>query len=250
MGDVDSIQGVEMYLDELTKDEFESQVGKGVVVILPFGAVEEHGAHLPLATDSIQPIHVAEEVARRTGALIAPQVRYGLCSSTRRFPGTLSLTFDTVRALATDILSELVRNGVRRVMVLSGHAGRTHMAALKLAAEAVVRDHPDLRVAVLSDYDIVYERAGELDGLVPPDDGHAGMIETSRVMAIRPDLVKGQGVESHPDFPPYRVLADPERYFPSGIMGDPTGSNPEIGERINRIIVDRLVELVNELKKG
>ena len=122
----------------MTSVEFRKRVGPKSVVIWPIGAVEEHGPHLPLCTDSVQPEKVAEDVAKATGALIAPSLRFGNCGATSKFPGTLSLSFDSLRAIAYDVISELARNGFKKIVVLSGHAGRLHMAALRAAGEKVV----------------------------------------------------------------------------------------------------------------
>ena len=81
---------------------------------------------------------------------------------------------------------ELARNGVNNVLVLSGHAGSGHMAAIRLGAQSAVESNDRLKVMVLSDYDIAYDLAGKE---FPASDGHAGQIETSRMLAIRPDLV-------------------------------------------------------------
>jgi creatinine amidohydrolase len=234
------------YFDELTMEEFRLKMEseEQPVVVLPIGAVEEHGEHLPLGTDTFQPLHVIEKVSEQVDLLIAPPIFYGLCNSTRNFPGTISLRFATLYNLILDILNEFARHGVRRIVILSGHAGRPHMAAIKEAGSELMRTNPEIKLMVLSDYDIVYELRGkEFD----PADGHAGDIETSRILAIRPELVKGEGVASKPDFPPYRILPDPEKYFPSGIMGDPTKADEKKGERLNEYVVEKLVELIKTL---
>jgi creatinine amidohydrolase len=233
-----------MYLDELTMKEFKARVGKDSIAIWPVGAVEEHGDHLPLCTDSVQPEHIAKEVAKLTGALIAPPLRYGNCGTTANFPGTISLSFDTLRAVAFDVVSELARQGFRKIVVLAGHAGRLHMAALRLAAEEVLEERPDLRIMVLSDYDIAYAIK---DAAIPEDDGHAGMMETSRVMAIAPKLVKGKGKEFHPKFPKYMVMRDAEKHFPGGVHGDPTKASAAKGREWNRYIAEELAKLVKEM---
>ena len=76
-----------LWFDELSMKEAEKAAEEGKVVIIPCGSVEEHGSHLPLCTDSLQAEHVALEVARKAGCLVAPPLRYGVCSSTRNFPG-------------------------------------------------------------------------------------------------------------------------------------------------------------------
>ena len=235
-----------MYLDELTMPEFQEKVKQNPVVILPLGA-EEHGPHLPLCTDSIQPEYVAQKVAEKTGALIAPSVRYGFCSSTKNFPGTVTISFDTLRALIYDILAEFVRNGLKNIVVLSGHAGRVHMAALRLAAQKVV-EKSEANIMILSYYDIAYDLMDK-DKTIPPDDGHSGLIETSRVLAIREELVKGEGVPGTTRPPKCMVLKDPETHFPTGVMGDPTNASKEKGDEINEFIIKELTLLIQDMKK-
>jgi creatinine amidohydrolase len=232
-------------LDELSSNEFGALVKKDPLVFLPLGAVEEHGAHLPLCTDSIQPEYIVGKVAAKLPGtvLIAPAIRYANCVTTRNFPGTISLSVDTLRALIEDILDELCRNGIRRVVIVSGHAGGAHMAALRTAGENVVEDVPELKLMVLSDYDIAYELKGrEFD----ERDGHAGTIETSRVMAIKPKLVKKKGVKSYDRPPRFMVLARPEKHFPTGVMGDASIASPGQGRRINDYIINGLAELVKK----
>jgi creatinine amidohydrolase len=236
-----------MYVDELTMKEFSEKVDENTVVILPIGATEEHGTHLPLNTDSLQPEFVAEKVAKVTGALIAPPIRYGLCASTRNFPGTITISFDTLRSLVYDILSELHRNGIKNIVVLSGHAGRIHMAALRQAADLVVKEH-EVKIMVLSDYDIAYDLI-DVDMSIPKDDGHSGLIETSRILDIREDLVKGEGEVGSSRPPKFMVLPDPEKYFPTGVMGDPTGASKPKGDQINDYIIKELVKLIKDMVK-
>jgi creatinine amidohydrolase len=233
-----------MLFDELTSKEVKASVNAKSVAIFPIGATEEHGPHLPLSTDSLQPEYVALEVAKKVGnAFVLPILKYGQCSSTRNFPGTISLRFDSLAMIAEDIICELHRTGFRNIVVLSGHAGRLHMAALRLAAEHALEKH-DMKIMVLSDYDIAYAMK-EIE--IPQEDGHAGMIETSRVMAIRPDLVKCKAKPCHPDFPKYRVMSDAEKYFPDGVMGDPQLATKAFGEKANRIIIDELATLIRKM---
>lgn len=221
-------------------------------VIVPVGSVEEHGAHLPLCTDSVQPEFVALEVAKRTGCSVAPPLRYGVCDSTRGFPGTISIGFESLHRVVRDVLEEFVRNGFRRILVLSGHAGQAHMAALRLAAQEVVWNHQGesaekkCRIMVCSDYDFAYELRGKY---FSEKDGHAGAIETSRVMAIRPDLVKMRGKKSFPTLPRFEIVADAQKYFPSGVIGDPTAASRTKGRMINSYVVDNVARLVEELMR-
>lgn len=240
-----------VWLDELSTKEAKSAADAGKVVIFPLGSVEEHGVHLPLCTDSMQAEYVAIEVAKKTGCLVAPPLRYGICNAGRNFPGTLSIEFDSLFGMARDILSELVRNGFCRVIVMTGHAGSTHMTALRLATQKVIQQNPTAssgrktRIMVLSDYDFAYELKGKMN--IPDKDGHAGTIETSRVMAIKPDLLKAKGEAGWSEMPRFEVVADPERFFPTGVHGDPTAASAIKGRQINEYIVEQVAKLVEEL---
>lgn len=240
-----------LWFDELSMKEAEESARAGRVVIIPVGSVEEHGDHLPLCTDSLQPEYVALEVAKKAQCLVAPTLRYGVCNSTRNFPGTISIEFDSLYRITRDILEEFIRNGFTRMLVLSGHAGRLHMAALRLAAQEVMWHHgkegaeKKPRIMVCSDYDFAYELRGKY---FSEKDGHAGTIETSRVMVIRSDLVKMKGRKSFPKLPRFEITTDPERCFPSGVIGDPTVASEEKGRTINRYVISEVTKLVQELK--
>lgn len=240
-----------IWLDELSTWEAKEASEKGTIVIFPVGSVEEHGKHLPLCTDSIQAEYVAVEVAKETGCLVAPPFRQGICNAGQNFPGTISIGFDTLFAVVRDVLSELARNGFCRIIVLTGHAGSSHVTALKLAAQEVVKQKKDAskrktRIMVLSDCDFAFELNEKLG--FNRNDGHAGAIETSRVMAIRPDLIKAKGEASFPNMPRFEVVADPERYFPSGVNGDPTQATQAKGQEINEYVIEHLKKLVDEIR--
>jgi creatinine amidohydrolase len=238
------------WLDELSTVEAAQAAKDGSIVIFPIGSVEEHGEHLPLCTDSIQPEYIALEVAKKTGCLVAPTLRYGICNAGRNFAGTITIEFDTFYRIVREILSELVRNGFRRIIILSGHAGNSHMVALRMAAQdiVVVNDtvSTKVRIMVLSDFDFAQELTPEY---APEKDGHAGTMETSRVMAIKPELIKAKGAASIARMPRFEVVAHPELYFPSGVNGDPTVASEEKGQKINKYIIKEVVKLVKELQK-
>ncbi len=231
-----------MHLDDFTSEEFSLQIRPDTVVILPVGSVEAHGRHLPLGSDMIQPMHALEEVAKRTGAVLAPPIPYGVLTSTRPFPGSIGVGPDALHAFVRDILEDLVRHGVRRVMIVSGHAADAHMAVLRRAAQDVV-DRSDLKATVLSDYDLIYG-----SDLVPEGEGHAGMVETSRLLLHRGDLVKGVSPRGENRTPKYAVVKDARPYWPS-VTGDPSKASKEFGAKLDDLVVTGLVQLVDELRR-
>jgi creatinine amidohydrolase len=99
---------------------------------------------------------------------------------------------------------------------------------------------------VLSDYDIAEELK---EDLADPTDGHAGTIETARVMDIRPDLIKSKGIPSNNyHLPRFEVVLHPEQYFPTGVLGNPTTATSEKGQKINNHIIEQIIKLVEELQ--
>jgi len=233
----------------MSTTEFAAAAKKDPVVIIPVGAVEEHGPHLPLGADIFQPEAVIGEVAKRTGALIAPTLPYGNCISTDGFPGTISVSFDAIRLMMRDILDSFVADGLRRFVVVSGHAGALHMEALRAAAREVASKEK-VRIAVLSDYDFAYELLDDPSHPYLKGDGHGGALETSRVMAIKPKLVKGRTKAKGADYPNrFLVSRSPEKHWP-GIRGDPSKASAALGRRVNRHVTGKMVELVNDVAWG
>jgi creatinine amidohydrolase len=230
-------------IEEITSPEFAKLAKKKPLVIVPFGSIEEHGSHLPLCTDAFQAEEIALRIAEQFDALVCPTIKYGECVSTRNFPGTISLSSETLRLLARDIVSELARNGIDKIMILTGHAGGAHMAALKEGANAAIQQDRRLKVMFLSDYDIAYQLLGKE---VPATDGHGGLIETSRIMHIRPELVgtsRPKGTDTRPKF---MLVADPEKYNPSGIVGDSSWASAATGKKLDDYIVKELGKLLVE----
>ena len=229
---------------EMDSRSFERLVERDPIVIVPVGALEAHGPHLPLGADEIQAERTAEALAERIDGYLAPTVSYGVCPGARTFPGTVSLTLPSLMAQIEGILGEFARMGVRRLLVLSGHAERSHMAALRAGAESAARSYPSLRVVVLSDYDFVYELRGDL---APSTDGHGGLLETSRVLALAPELVgPDRPVVSHTGSP-FVPTAPTRSEWPESVQGDTRTASREIGERIQRHVLERLDATVREL---
>ena len=141
-----------------------------------------------------------------------------------------------MRSLARDLIRSFSQQGFYRIVLFSGHAGRIHMAALRETAETCVRESPSLKLAVVCDLDLVRETGGDL--LETPRDGHAGEIETSRMLFLHPDRVGELPGEEYPQLPVGIVVPDPERYWRSGVWGNPKAADPEKG----RLIVERSAE--------
>jgi creatinine amidohydrolase len=237
-----------MLIEQLTMPEFSAGLAATRTVLIPFGATEEHGPHLPLGTDTFQAADVCRLLAQQRPIFVAPPIPYGVCRSTGDHPGTLSLTTETLKALTIDLVKTCYRQGLRNVVILSGHAGGTHNATLLDAGECLLQDLPELRLAVVAEYALVWQAGKEL--IVTAGDCHAGEIETSRILATRPELVKGSAPAEQSVFPQFILVRDKQRYWPGGVGGDPSRASAEKGRQLEALVVAALGQLVDELERG
>jgi len=236
-----------MIIEEMTMAEFAAGVERTRTVFIPFGAVEEHGSHLPLSTDTIQAYEVGKKAALQIPLFVAPPIPYGNCRSTARHPGTISITTSTLKCLLKDIVISLRNHGIRNFIVLTGHAGGAHRMALQDGGEELIAEFADIRMAVVTEYELASREGApivETDG-----DSHAGEIETSRILHTHPHLVKGTGVREFPHFPPGGILVrDKQKYWPGGVWGDPTRATADKGRRLEELVVAKVVELAKKLE--
>ena len=232
--------------ENLRMPEFEAWRERHRTVILPVGSVEEHGPHLPLGTDTFHALEVARRAAELRPVLVAPPLYYGLCRSTREHPGTVSISGNTVRALVTELGREFHRQGLCNLVIMSGHAGGTHMAALVEAGETLLAELPDLKVAVVNLLELFREVVAARPELVKTrGDSHAGEVETALMLAISPHLVEGTAMAEWPTFPKYLLVRDKRRHWPGGVWGDPAPATAGQGEAILQAEAERLVELLD-----
>lgn len=235
-----------MIIEELTMPEFVAGLEKTRTVLIPFGATEEHGPHLPLSTDTLHAAEVGRKLAARRPIFIAPPIPYGVCRSTSRHPGTISIRTETLKALAFDIVSSLYGQGLRNFVLLTGHAGGTHLSALIDVGEELLVRFADCRIAVLTEYMLA---AKEGRGLIETEgDSHAGEIETSRILHSHPQLVKGTAAREFPDFPAGILVRNKRRCWPGGVWGDPGKASAEKGARLEGLVVAALERLVDQLE--
>jgi creatinine amidohydrolase len=231
------------YAKEMNREEFAAAMKRNPIIVLPIGSMEEHGAHLPLGSDTFEIDFIVERLSKKMDLLILPTINYGNCGSTYNFPGTISIGFETLKSLIIDILREIIRHKGRRVLVISGHAGSNHMVAMRQAAQTMVKGTPGLKIMVMSDYDLV---PGYKGGSIPSWDGHAGKAETSRMLNIRPDISKRGKTATKAKYQEFMILPNPEIQFPTGVSGDPRRASAELGRKIDEYVLRRLMALIKK----
>lgn len=216
-------------------------------VIVPLGALEQHGPHLPLSTDQIIAEALASEAAARSGeCAVAPCLPVGVSPHHLGFAGTASVAAQTMAELQTDVVSSLLNHGFRCAYVVTGHAGNAGSMA---EAERQLAEAFAGRVVSFADWPAqrkAVHAAAVAMGLDPERVGtHAGHFETSIMCLLRPDLVDSAAAE--PGWIGPAVAAGETlrsrgmaALSPIGVIGDPTGAGAEAG----RAYLDALVEHV------
>lgn len=221
-----------MQYEELMPQEFRDQLSRAPVAYLPWGALEWHGEHMALGNDGLKAHAILKRTAERTGGVVLPTVWYGFDTlklpAHGGFPLTLEFRRDTVMQLLTEYLEQLSNVGFKLVVVLSGHYGPPHIAALVEAANlfTIWQARRRTRVWVIPEYDLVTDLGYSGD--------HAAKWETAILMHLRPELVD------------LSRLNDANAGEAGGILGeDPRGSaSPELGCSILAAIVERLANRV------
>jgi creatinine amidohydrolase len=231
----------------MTMTEFEAGLARSRTVLIPFGSVEEHGPHLPLSTDTLEAYAVCKNAALQAPLFVAPPIHYGNCRSTACHPGTVSISTGTLKSLFKDIVTSLRSHGLRNFVALSGHAGGAHCMALQDAGEELIALYDDISVAIVTEFDLAREQGRGI--IETANDSHAGEIETSRILHSHPHLVKGTAPREFPAFPPGILVRDKRRYWPGGVWGDPGRATADKGARLEKMVVDSLLSLVQELER-
>jgi creatinine amidohydrolase len=225
-------------LDRMTWPEIRAEQERGRdTVVIAFGATEQHGPHMPLATDALLGDHLARIVAESLDAFVAPTVRIGCSEHHLEFPGTLSLSDTTFHGIVADIVRSLARGGFARAVLLPTHGGNFGPLANALG---LLGPLPEIEVRALTDLGALFTIAqlGVDEHEVPLGEGgvHAGEWETSMLMAIHPELV-------HPDRGEPGYTGDPQAAVgaifgagvhtvaENGVIGDPSRASAEHGVR-------------------
>ncbi len=243
-------------LGELSWPQAEARLKKVDIALLPVGAIEQHGPHLPLDTDAYDAQYLAVEVARACSAprpFVLPLIPYGVSYHHEDFRGTISVSNETLSRLVYEIGMNVARNGITKLVIINGHGGNA--ATLHFAAQMINRD-----AHIFTCVDTGETSDTDIDQIAEtPGDIHAGEIETSTTLATRPHLVDmTKAKKSVPkfssrylDFSSKRRVdwyARTRKISPTGVMGDPSKATRAKGEQIWATMIRNLVELVEHLK--
>ena len=229
---------------QASSPEIAASIAAGTIAVLAIGAVEQHGAHLPLATDTTLAAGIARQVAIGLGAWLLPPIAYGDAWNNEGMAGTLSLSPDTLRAVIEDIGRGLKRLGVKGLVTVNGHFGNREPIALAARRLLVEVGLPVLHL----DYPRLEALANEVGETKPAGPGfyHADEIETSLMLAIAPDAVWLERARpEYPEFPETFGLEPMllSGFNVSGVFGDPRAATAAKGARLVEGIVTESLRL-------
>jgi creatinine amidohydrolase len=233
------------HLQRMTYPQVASLAVHTDLALLPVGPPEAHGPHLPVGTDLIAARELCERAARELAArgiecLIAPPLPYCLAEVASPFPGTITVRAEVVADLVADICRSLARSSFRRTLIVSGHAEKKNLAALRAAAEQA--GEAEALVKVSQWYGEALPRLLHLlEEDHPECDLHAGEWETALVMLREPELVDRIALDALP--PNWGSRSIPDRQAPAArtfldlgavqaYYGDPRRATPRIAESL------------------
>lgn len=235
-------------------------------IIFPYGVVEQHGCHLPLSTDIHNAEMISEIIAEGLDCIIAPTLNY--CFSGGMLPGTINVKPNHFSEMVTDIIESLTVQGFRNIIIVPGHGGSESLENLRESLRIAKWMNPYLHQTNI--FLISFEEYSPLayQAVFEGHDFHSGKLETSMMLAYRPDLVHMEKIEMDPPEVAERLRQDPDSYqhkvfhtemaeeiattsqradVKIGVMGHPELANSEFGRAVLEEVRQNLIP---ELKKA
>lgn len=244
---------------------FATRLADGAPLLIPVGATEQHGPHLPMGTDALLSTAMATGVAERIGGLVMPSFVYGYKSQQRsgggdHLTGSTSLDAATLIGVTHDVTASLLRQGARRLVLVNGHYENyqflyegVDLALRELDPTAAERTS----VVILSYWDYVSQES--IDHVYPEgfpgwEIEHGGVLETSLMLHLHPELVAMDRAPQHGPAEPRRFDRLPvvaSRTPESGCLSSPAGSSADHGRVLaEQVVADLAAELRAELELG
>lgn len=250
-----SAKSLPVQWEELTASDFPTAVKRAAgVCLLPIGVIEKHGPHLPLGTDVMAARAAAIGAAQREYAVVFPHYYFGQIYEARHQPGCITIPPELLTSLLQEVCDEIQRNGFDKVLIVNGHGGNTHWLSYFCQTQ----------LSSPRDYVVYIARRPREPGLEQQVNrlrktdfgGHACELESSRLLAIRPELVQldRAGEESGR---PQRRLRIEQAYtgifwyadFPNHYAGDAAPANRQLGELELEAEIRGLAKVIRAVKR-
>jgi len=248
--------GLSCQYEELTAAQFTQAVEKASgTCLIPLGVMEKHGEHLPLGTDLIACREEARLAAAQEYVLVFPPYYFSQIFEARHQPGTIAYSEKLIFDLLQETCAELARNGIKKIILFSGHGGNEHF--LPYFCQAQLASRRDYAVYFFSPAEGPEDDPEVRKLLRTALDLHGGERETSRMLAIAPQLVHLDLIKPGSGLDLMRLAALPNAYtgiwwyasFPDHYAGDATPANAELGRLLLQKKVRQLVEMIRAVKR-
>lgn len=238
------------------------------VAVLPVSAIEQHGPHLPLSvdTDLLEGILAAAgpHASQDLPVYLLPTQAAGLSPEHERFPGTLTLRPETLIHLWCDLGASVARAGIRKLLIFNSHGG--HAGIMDVVGRELRARH-DMLVFSASWFNLplLDEQQGDLNARISPHEHrfgiHAGQVETSMMLALKPHTVRSDQLQSFPSTSQDRAARYPilgngrsaklawqmQDYNPQGAAGDAAAASAELGAALIQAAGRSLAALLQEI---
>lgn len=249
------------YFPYLTWKEIAEMPHKeNTVIIQPIGAIEQHGHHLPIAVDSAISLGVLGKALAQLDdtipAYALPCLYYGKSNEHAGFPGTITLSAETLLSVIKEMAASIYSSGFRKLVLMNSHGGQPQI--MEIAARDLHQEHPDFKVFPFFTWHVP-NITGELISKQELEHGiHAGDAETSIMLSLLPEQVKMDlAVKEYPQNLPQDSLLSMEGKLPfawltkevstTGVMGDATVATSEKGDRILASLADGWVAVIKDV---
>lgn len=251
-----------MYWDELTSPQLDA-LDRAIPVLLPISATEQHGYHLPMATDRMIGNHICEQINKviNEQVLVLPMISIGCSEHHKDFPGSLSVQHDTMLSQMSDIADCVVSYGFKNLFVINSHGGNQGIAQSFL--ERFGYRNPEVTMAFSSWWRVANEEIRSIQESGPGGVGHAGEFETSLMLHIAPHLVDMNQALENANIPTFTWAENDlvngskvslyrrfSEVTPNGVIGDPLLGTAEKGKMLIDIIVKEYVSILKEFRAG
>jgi creatinine amidohydrolase len=248
-----------LFIEEMTWLEIQQALEAGFnTILIPLSAIEQHGPHLPTVTDTAIGYERGGRIAQKmTGTLVAPPIYPGCSGHHMHFPGTLTVSRETFKALMWDYTVSLARHGFIRIALVPIHGG--NYEALSEVLPELKRALPKVKIVGIEREDSLAMRAPiyeEMQVDRKKAGTHSGMSETSVMMVARPELVRMEWAEPGwmGESAGYREKLHQDgthALSPVGVLGDPREASVEFGEalldRLSTAYAGKILEKFREL---
>jgi creatinine amidohydrolase len=239
---------------EMTAPELRQAPRETTVVIAPIAACEQHSRHLPVYTDTLLVTAVADGVEQRLAkqVLLLPTLWLGASDHHLPWGGTLSVNTEMHIQLLCGLVSPLLDDGYKRLLILNGHGGNidTMQSALRLLQPR----YPDRLLTAASYWDLASKELAEIASGPRKQMGHACEFETSMIMALRPELVRQDQIKddveaADPALRGLFICQDFKQRTDHGCVGHPELATPEKGRKCLEVSIRRTAEVAETLSK-